>query len=260
MKNLDIQLAKSKYLKKQYIYKKNNQKLVYKFNLSENIERNYSQMLQDVFVLTVLNGKSTGTYVEIGSSHPKRINNTFLLENVYNWKGIGYEIDEHLCNTYNNTRKNICKLQNALTTNFEKDFASINLPEVIDYLQIDIEPAEKSFDCLHRLPLDKYRFNVITFETENYLEGDKYENLSREYLTSKGYKLVMGRVGRLGKFYEDWYIHEKIEEQFLKIFNSHSYNEIDPRDIFFSNFKINKLNLIFGTLLNLFLIKRDIYE
>ena len=80
MKNLDVQLAKSKYLKKQYIYKKNNQKLVYKFNLSENIERNYSQMLQDIFVLTVLNGKSTGTYVEIGSSHQNVLTILFYLK------------------------------------------------------------------------------------------------------------------------------------------------------------------------------------
>ena len=66
----------------------------------------------------------------------------------------------------------------------------------------------KSFDCL-QTPLDKYRFNVITFEP--ILSWRIRKPL--KYLTSKGYKLVMGRVGSR-QVYETT-IHEKIEEQFL---------------------------------------------
>ena len=49
------------------------------FSGVETVERNYSQALQDIFVLTMLNGKQNGTYVEIGGAHPTNINNTFFL-------------------------------------------------------------------------------------------------------------------------------------------------------------------------------------
>ena len=42
-----------------------------------------SQTGQDLFVLSVLNHKRNGTFLEIGSNHPITVNNTFLLENEY---------------------------------------------------------------------------------------------------------------------------------------------------------------------------------
>ena len=50
-----------------------------KFNGSEKIERNYSQCYQDMFVLTMLNNPTHGTYLEIGSADPYYGNNTALL-------------------------------------------------------------------------------------------------------------------------------------------------------------------------------------
>ena len=60
------------------------------FSGVETVERNYSQALQDIFVLTMLNGKQNGTYVEIGGAHPTNINNTYLLEKNFNWTGISF--------------------------------------------------------------------------------------------------------------------------------------------------------------------------
>ena len=54
--------------------------LRFKFTGSETIERNYSQCYQDMFVLTLLDGKTNGTYLEIGSADPYYGNNTALLE------------------------------------------------------------------------------------------------------------------------------------------------------------------------------------
>ena len=59
-------------------YKKDQERLKYKFDKFEIIEKNYSQAFQDLFVLSILNGKINGTYVEIGGDHPISINNFFL--------------------------------------------------------------------------------------------------------------------------------------------------------------------------------------
>ena len=51
----------------------------FKFSGLENIEQIYSQCYQDLFVLSCLNGKTNGTYLEIGAGRPFYGNNTALL-------------------------------------------------------------------------------------------------------------------------------------------------------------------------------------
>ena len=46
----------------------------------EKIKKNFSQAYQDLFVLTMLQGKRSGKYLEVGANHPVEFNNTFLLE------------------------------------------------------------------------------------------------------------------------------------------------------------------------------------
>lgn len=246
------------FLKREYIYFQKNKKLKVEFKSSNKIKRNYSQILQDIFVLTILDGKQKGTYVEIGSAHPIRINNTYLLEKYFNWKGLGYDLNENYVDIYKKHRVNKCKLQDALKASFHEDFQENKLPKKIDYLQIDIEPAKHSLECLFLIPFDDYTFNVITFETEFYLEGDKFETLSREYLESKNYKQVFGRVSRLGKAYEDWYVHDSLYEKFSDLFDTSSFKEVDIRTVFFKDYKLTKTHKIFGTIRNFFSFK-DIY-
>lgn len=47
----------------------------------------YSQIGQDKLVLTYLKNKKMD-FLDIGFRYPKHINNTFLLEKYYDWKGI----------------------------------------------------------------------------------------------------------------------------------------------------------------------------
>ena len=49
------------------------------------------QAQQDRFVLTMLNYKKNGFFLELGSQHPKKNNNTFILEHKYDWNGIMVE-------------------------------------------------------------------------------------------------------------------------------------------------------------------------
>lgn len=54
------------------------------------------QAEQDKFVLNILNNKKNGFFLELGSNHPIIINNTYVLEKEYNWKGIMVEYDKKM--------------------------------------------------------------------------------------------------------------------------------------------------------------------
>lgn len=71
---------KGQYPNSRRYFKNDHESLRFKFIGSENIENNYSQSMQDMFVLSVLNGKKNGVYVEIGADKPRVINNSYLLE------------------------------------------------------------------------------------------------------------------------------------------------------------------------------------
>lgn len=52
---------------------------------------NYSQIGQDLEVLKFYNNKKEGYFIEIGASDGIELSNTYLLEKMYNWKGICVE-------------------------------------------------------------------------------------------------------------------------------------------------------------------------
>ena len=89
-------------------YQKDLQRLRKKFSGVENIKENYSQSMQDIFVLTMLNGKRNGVYIEIGADQPVLVNNSYLLETEYDWSGVSFEIDDEKIDYFNSIRKNKC--------------------------------------------------------------------------------------------------------------------------------------------------------
>lgn len=189
------------------------ERLKLKFDDVEIIENNHSQAFQDMFVLTMLNGKKNGIYVEIGGSDPIDINNTYILEKDFNWSGISVEIDEEVVNQYNLIRSNKCICADATTLDYSKVFSENNLPKHIDYLQVDIEPSWQTLKSLKQIDLDSYRFSVITFETDAYHGDQSVINESRKILSSYGYQLVASNVKNMGNPFEDWYVDpESISE------------------------------------------------
>lgn len=181
-------------------------KIVYEM-LSKKLEINfYSQATQDIFVLRMLTQKRGGFYLEIGGGHPSESNNTFLLEKEFLWTGISVELNDNLVNLYNLTRVN--KVIKADATNFdwEKYLHLRNAPRQIDYLSIDIDPAHNSYKALENLPLNTYRFSVITFEHDKYQSGDEFMEKSRYLLNNLGYELVVSNVSVFGRDFEDWWI------------------------------------------------------
>jgi hypothetical protein len=191
-------------------FKKDFDRLRYQFSGSQDIENNYSQAFQDIFVLSMLSGKKNGTYVEIGGDHPLVINNSYLLESEFGWRGISFEIIQTAVNFYNSLRKNPCLCEDATTADYKKIFEDNNLPKQIDYLQVDIEPAQQTLNALLQLPHDDYRFSVITYESDIWRDGPDCQEEAMKFLESHGYELVVRNVANEGNPYEDWYVDPQI--------------------------------------------------
>jgi len=157
----------------------------------------HSQIGQDQFVSSTLNGKKNGTFVEIGAGHPINQNNTYTLEKEYRWKGISLEygpprvifwgagdrpylnpddyyyrdgkfIENHVPKEvyesyWNDDRGTPIICGDALSIDYSQLFKDHSLPQTIDYLSLDINPPD-TWECLQKMPFSEYTFRVITFE------------------------------------------------------------------------------------------------
>ena len=191
-------------------FRNNYENLKTKFTGAENIENNWSQSMQDMFVLSMLDGKRNGIYVEIGADQPRVISNTYLLEKDFDWSGISFELDSDKVAFFNTIRKNKCLCEDATLYDYKSLFEERSYPKQIDYLQLDIDPAEGTLRALKTLPLDDYRFSVITYETDVYSSGADIQDEQIEILESHGYQLVAKNVKCEGNPYEDWWIDPAI--------------------------------------------------
>ena len=191
-------------------FRNNYENLKTKFTGAENIENNWSQSMQDMFVLSMLDGKRNGIYVEIGADQPRVISNTYLLEKDFDWSGISFELDSDKVAFFNTIRKNKCLCEDATLYDYKSLFEERSYPKQIDYLQLDIDPAEGTLRALKTLPLDDYRFSVITYETDVYISGADIQDEQIEILESHGYQLVAKNVKCEGNPYEDWWIDPAI--------------------------------------------------
>ena len=191
-------------------FKTNYDSLKTKFTGAESIENNWSQSFQDMFVLTMLNGKKNGVYVEVGADQPRVISNTYLLETEFDWAGVSFELDGDKVIYFNSIRRNKCICADASTSDYKFLFDERNYPKQIDYLQLDIDPAEGTLNALKALPLDDYRFTVITYETDVYSSGADIQDEQIKILESHGYQLVSKNVKCEGNPYEDWWVDPAI--------------------------------------------------
>lgn len=167
---------------------------------------------QEKFVLDLLEDKKGGYYVELGAFHSKNGSNTNILENKFDWKGVSFEIKEELRKEFNENRSNPC-MGDALDFNYISYFQEKDFPKQIDYLQVDIDsgykkngrPDGSAYTSLHGLlavPLNSYRFTVITFEHDAnmYWRNSVMRDVQREILDSLNYSLVVRTES------EDWWV------------------------------------------------------
>lgn len=206
--------------------------LRHKFPGSASIKCNWSQSFQDIFVLSILNGKRNGFYVEIGADQPRIYNNSYLLETDYSWDGVSFELDADKVEFFDYMRRNPCVCTDATTFDYRSLFREKNYPKQIDYLSLDIEPSNQTLNALKQLPLDEYRFSVITFETDLYQalkatlayaddpelqeairdQNKAYhvESKARTILRSYGYELLLENIMHKSNPYEDWWIDPNV--------------------------------------------------
>jgi hypothetical protein len=167
---------------------------------------------EEHFVINLLKKKRNGHYVELGAAHYSNGNNTYLLEKEYDWTGVSFEIVESMREDFNLNRKNPC-LGDALSFNYVKYFEENNFPKQIDFLQVDIDAgydnagrpvgnAHWTLQGLLAVPLNTYRFTVITFEHDAnmYWRNQSIRDAQREILDSFGYSLVSRSI------HEDWWV------------------------------------------------------
>ena len=167
---------------------------------------------QDRFAVAVLDGKTNGTYVEVGGYLPIEWSNTFMLEKEFGWTGISLELFEKFSSQWNGVRSNNCITCDATKVDLNSLIDENNLPKIIDFLQLDIDPAVSTFKVLENIDFDKHSFRIITFEHDVYRGGDTIEirDKSREILQSHGYTLLIPDVRHGDLKFEDWYIKEDL--------------------------------------------------
>jgi len=172
------------------------------------------QAEQDKFVLNVLKNKTNGYFLEIGSNHPVKINNTYLLETTYNWKGIMVEYKSEFLPLYKQYRPySIHIINDATKVDYKNVFEKNNMPLLFDYLQIDLEANNGStIETLQKLDneiFDTYKFATVTFEHDIYHTNFGNTRLeSRNIFKKRGYVCVFADINNGGEYpYEDWYVH-----------------------------------------------------
>ena len=109
------------------------EKLKFKFPGSELIKKNYSHSYQDVMIISLLNGKKNGTYLEIGSCYPYEGNNTALLEETFDWRGVSVDYDADFVREFNEKRKNKTLMHDATTLDYNIVLSSMKFPNDIDF-------------------------------------------------------------------------------------------------------------------------------
>ena len=169
-----------------------------------------SDARQDEFAANILGFKRNGFCVDIGSCHSVISNNAFYFQDL-GWTSLSVEIEPGYNSSYSTRNLGVHLNTNALEVDYKKVFEENEFPTSIDYLSLDVDTV--SLEVLKILPMDEYRFKVITIEHDGYLYDDKYRGAQREILNANGYKLLCSNVyvqqpGYEGKEFpfEDWWV------------------------------------------------------
>jgi len=201
----------------------------------KNLRKSRSQIRQDLFVLSQLNFKKNGYFVEFGATNGVNLSNTYLLEKEFGWTGILAEPAicwhddlkinrsakiETRCvwkdskstltfnevgelstiNSYSDSDFHQGKRKKGNT--YEVETISLNellekhqAPADIDYLSIDTEGSE--FEILNHFDFSDRSFKVITCE-HNFTTVEKIFEL----LVKNGYVRKLEKISD----FDDWYV------------------------------------------------------
>jgi len=167
----------------------------YKFDIIINIIYNYkmkyySQIGQDKLVDFILKNKENGFFLDIGAQHPEDLNNTAFFEKYRNWNGVAIEKASMWNDKWSNSsRKKTSYINNdARLIDYNNILLNYNI-DIVDYISLDLEPPQVTFDVLKDILSKNIKFKVMTFEVDAY-RSDNVKNISRDLLNSNGYQLA----------------------------------------------------------------------
>ena len=179
-----------------------------------NLIKGRGQAGQDSFVQWVLQNKRNGTFLEIGSNDPIEINNSYVLESEYGWRGIMVEYDSRYLKKYLEHRPSaIHVMEDATQVDYLEYLEQLAVSQkCVDYLQIDLEVSNDStmgaLNQVEKTMEAGYKYAVVTFETDVYQDvSNETRERSRQVFEKHGYKRVFADVKNDGLPYEDWYVH-----------------------------------------------------
>ena len=171
----------------------------------------YSEWQQDVLLDKLLKGKRGGTFVDIGSNHYRHNNNSYYFEVEKGYTGIAVELDPQYAEEWEKNRITPLVCADASTMDYKKLFTSVNMPQIIDFISIDIDPSPVTLAALVEVMASGYQFNVIDFELDN---NPHVLKKSTELLTSMKYKLVKEIYIHQGSWHlDDLWVHESFYDE-----------------------------------------------
>jgi len=186
--------------------KKEQSKYRFSFNGLDTIDKNYSRHFQDMFVLSLTNGKKNGSFIEVGSGHPTLFNNTYLLEEKFDWKGLSIDKSERMCSKFSRERKTNIVMSDATQIDFKQLFKQNCIEQHVDFLRINSD--DSSYIVLENIPFNKYEFSIIQFQHNACWWGNELRDASRKKLQEIGYILFVPDVSiSENQPYEDWWVH-----------------------------------------------------
>ncbi|MCR9126412.1 MAG: FkbM family methyltransferase [Rhodobacteraceae bacterium] len=200
------------------------------------LDQSRSQLRQDLFALARNGFRSDGFFIEFGATDGVELNNSWLMETAFGWKGIlaepargwhsdlksnrGCTIDtrcvwrasgETLEFTETPRGENsglstfVKSTRRLRGTTYKVETISLNdlldqhdAPDVIDYASIDTEGSE--LDILGAFDFNRRAFRVMTIEHNFAPQREGIHSL----LSSHGYTRVLEDVSR----FDDWYVKD----------------------------------------------------
>lgn len=210
----------------------------YRNNVIQNLDNSRSQLMQDLFVLSELEFKKNGFFVEFGAAGGIDLSNTFLLETRFGWEGILAEPakvwHEQLKKNRNVIIETDCvwkktgdtlifnetkKAEFSTVNHFSKldlhkkerrkgntyNVKTISLEDMLSKFKapnlidyLSIDTEGSEFEILENFNFERYKFKIITCEHNYTSDRKKIYDL----LTNYGYQRKFASLSK----WDDWYI------------------------------------------------------
>ena len=166
----------------------------------------HSQAGQDRFVYAIAvlgERRSTGTFLDVGCSHPVVWSNTCALERV-GWTGVLIDKDPNVGALIAADRRSPFVFADATTIDWLELCDAHGLRRTIDYLSFDLDAS--GGEAFAAMPWASLRFRILTVEHDAYRFGDGVRQRMRSILRGHGYDLLCPDVKNEGLEFEDWWV------------------------------------------------------